>query len=67
MVLLSSPVCDFGTKMPKFVLKDLDGIFFDSTEIENYDAILVFFICKKLWLQNSFIEKDKSKKLINII
>ena len=45
MVLLSSPVCDFGTKMPKFVLKDLDGIFFDSTEIENYDAILVFFIC----------------------
>ena len=46
MVLLSSPVCDFGTKMPKFVLKDLDGIFFDSTEIENYDAILVFFICK---------------------
>ena len=45
MVLLSSPVCNFGKKMPEFVLKDLDGNFFDSTKIENYDAILVFFIC----------------------
>ena len=45
MVLLSSPVCEFGKKMPEFVLKDLDGNFFDSTKIENYNAILVFFIC----------------------
>ena len=40
MVLLSSPVCEFGKKMPEFVLKDLDGNFFDSTKIENYNAIL---------------------------
>ena len=45
MVLLSSPICDFGRKMPEFKLKGLDDNFFDSQKIENYDAILIFFIC----------------------
>ena len=43
MVLLSSPICDFGRKMPEFKLKGLDDNFFDSQKIENYDAILIFF------------------------
>ena len=30
MVLLSSPICELGKKMPEFNLKDLDGNFFDS-------------------------------------
>ena len=45
MVLLSSLICDFGKKMPEFKLKGLDDNFFDSQKIENYDAILIFFIC----------------------
>ena len=45
MVLLSSSICDFGRKMPEFKLKGLDDNFFDSQKIENYDAILIFFIC----------------------
>ena len=31
--------------MPEFKLKGLDDNFFDSQKIENYDAILIFFIC----------------------
>ena len=32
MVLLSSPICDFGRKMPEFKLKGLDDNFFDRFE-----------------------------------
>ena len=45
MVLLSSPICDFGLKMPEFKLKGIDNNFFDSQKIDSYDAILIFFIC----------------------
>ena len=38
MVLLSSPICDFGRKMPEFKLKGLDDNFLDSQKIDlsNY-------------------------------
>ena len=45
MALLSSPLCEFGKKMPEFVLKDLNDKSFNSKNLENYDGILIFFIC----------------------
>ena len=44
MALLSSPLCEFGKKMPEFVLKDLNDKSFNSKNLENYYGILIFFI-----------------------
>ena len=45
MVLLSSPICEFGKRMPEFKLKGQDNKIFDSQKLEDFDAILIFFIC----------------------
>lgn len=45
MALLSSPLCEFGKKMPQFDLKNIDGKLYESSKIINKDGILIFFIC----------------------
>ena len=45
MVLLSSPICEFGKRMPEFKLKGQDNkIFFDSQKLVDFDAILIFLV-----------------------
>ena len=60
MALLSSPLCEFGKKMPEFVLKDLNDKSFNSKNLENYDGILIFFICNHCPYVKAII-----KKLVN--
>ena len=45
MVLLSSPLCNFGEKMPNFKLKNIDNTFIDQDMIKGENGTLVFFIC----------------------
>ena len=42
MVLLSSPICEFGKRMPEFKLKGQDNKIFDSQKLVDFDAILIF-------------------------
>ena len=44
-MLVDTPVCDFGWKMPHFSLKSPDGSRFDSTEDLNQAPLLIMFIC----------------------
>ena len=57
MVLLSSPVCEFGKKMPEFFLKDFDENFFNSKNLEKYNGILIFFICNHCPYVKAIIKK----------
>ena len=45
MVLLSSPLCNFGEKMPNFKLKNIDDTFIDQDMVKGENGTLVFFIC----------------------
>ena len=45
MVLLSSPLGNFGEKMPNFKLKNIDNTFIDQDMIKGENGTLVFFIC----------------------
>ena len=45
MALLSSPICQFGKQMPEFKLKDLNNNLINSENLQNYDGLLIFFIC----------------------
>ena len=45
MALLSSPICQFGKKMPEFKLKDLNNNLINNENLQNYDGLLIFFIC----------------------
>ncbi|MBD23084.1 MAG: thioredoxin family protein [Alphaproteobacteria bacterium] len=57
MVLLSSPICELGKKMPEFNLRDLDNKFFNSKKLDNYNAILIFFICNHCPYVKAIIKK----------
>ena len=69
MVLLSSPICEFGKRMPEFKLKGQDNKIFDSQKLVDFDAILIFFICnhcpyvkaviKELVLTSIELKKEK--------
>ena len=45
MVLLSTPLCNYGEKMPNFKLKNIDDSFVDHKMIKGKKGTLVFFIC----------------------
>mgnify|MGYP001276412452 FL=1 len=45
MALLSTPLCNYGEKMPNFKLKNIDGSFIDQEMIKGKNGTLVFFIC----------------------
>ena len=45
MVLLSTPLCNYGEKMPNFKLKNIDDSFVDQKMIKGKKGTLVFFIC----------------------
>ena len=45
MVLLSSPLCNFGEKMPNFKLKNIDETSVDQDMVKGENGTLVFFIC----------------------
>ena len=69
MVLLSSPICEFGKRMPEFKLRGQDNKIFDSQKLVGFDAILIFFICnhcpyvkaviKELVLTSIELKKEK--------
>ena len=50
MVLLSSPLCNFGEKMPNFKLKNIDDTFIDQDMVKGENGTLVFFICNNNFL-----------------
>ena len=45
MALLSTPLCNYGEKMPKFKLKNVDDSFIDQEMIKGKNGTLIFFIC----------------------
>ena len=45
MVLLSTPLCNYGEKMPNFKLKNIDETFIDQDMVKGENGTLVFFIC----------------------
>ena len=45
MALQSTPLCNFGEKMPNFKLKNIDQSFIDQDMIKGESGTLVFFIC----------------------
>ena len=45
MVLLSTPLCNYGEKMPNFKLKNIDDSFVDQKMVKGKKGTLVFFIC----------------------
>ena len=42
MVLLSSPLCNYGEKMPNFKLKNVDECFIDQETIKGKNGTLIF-------------------------
>ena len=58
MALLSSPLCEFGKKMPEFALKCILMVkSFNSKNLENYDGILILFICNHCPYVKAIIKK----------
>ncbi len=45
MVLLNTPICNFGEKMRSFKLKNIDNSFINSEEIQGEKGTLIMFIC----------------------
>ena len=45
MALLSTPLCNYGEKMPNFRLKNIDESFVDHQTVKGKNGTLVFFIC----------------------
>ena len=45
MALLSTPLCNYGEKMPNFELKNVDDSFIDQEMIKGKNGTLIFFIC----------------------
>lgn len=45
MVLLETPICDFGAKPPEFKLKGIDGRFWTLSDCMGPKGLLVMFIC----------------------
>ena len=45
MALLTTPLCNYGEKMPNFKLKNIDESFVDSDKVKGKNGTLVFFIC----------------------
>ena len=57
MVLLSSPLCNFGEKMPNFKLKNIDDTFIDQDMVKGENGTLVFFICNHCPYVKAIIKK----------
>ena len=45
MALLSTPLCNYGEKMPNFELKNVDDSYVDQKMIKGKNGTLIFFIC----------------------
>ena len=45
MALLSTPLCNFGEKMPNFELMNIDNSFINQEMIKGKNGTLIFFIC----------------------
>lgn len=45
MVLQSTPVCNYGEKLPNFKLKNVDESFVNQDMVKGENGTLVFFIC----------------------
>ena len=57
MLLLSSPLCNFGEKMPNFKLKNIDDTFIDQDMVKGENGTLVFFICNHCPYVKAIIKK----------
>ena len=57
MVLLSSPVCDFGKALPNFRLRNIDSKFYNREMIVGKNGTLVFFICNHCPYVKAIIKK----------
>ena len=45
MALLSTPLCNYGEKIPNFKLKNVDESFVNQNMVKGENGTLVFFIC----------------------
>ena len=57
MVLLSSPVCDFGRALPNFDLRNIDNKLYNREMIVGKNGTLVFFICNHCPYVKAIIKK----------
>ena len=44
MALLSTPLCNYGEKMPNFELMNIDNSFINQEMIKGKNGTLIFFI-----------------------
>ena len=57
MALLSTPLCNYGEKMPKFKLKNVDDSFIDQEMIKGKKWDINFFYLQPLSLCESYNKK----------
>ena len=62
MVLQSTPLCNYGKKLPNFKLKNVDESFVNQDMVKGENGTLVFFICN-----HCPYVKAITKKLINTV
>ena len=63
MVLKSTPLCNYGEKIPNFKLKNVDESFVnDQDMVKGENGTLVFFICN-----HCPYVKAITKKLVNTV
>ena len=57
MALISTPLCNYGEKIPNFKLKNIDGNFIDQDMVKGENGTLVFFICNHCPYVKAVIKK----------
>ena len=57
MALLSTPLCNYGEKMPNFELKNVDDSYIDQEMIKGKNGTLIFFICNHCPYVKAIIKK----------
>ena len=62
MALQSTPLCNYGEKLPNFKLKNVDESFVNQDMVKGENGTLVFFICN-----HCPYVKAITKKLINTV
>ena len=70
MVLLQTPICDFGQKLIPFKLRDTDEKFISLNEIKGENGTLIMFICNhcpyvKAIIEN-LVETTRLLKKLNV-
>ncbi len=57
MVLLNSSICEYGKKLPDFILKNIDEEFYSKNDLCGKNGTLISFICNHCPYVKAIIKK----------